>query len=740
MDNKQQTADWVVRLQAIQRIQQDIVEHGYLGQALHATRCFLDNFQHEALGNRLAEIEQDYRLMCDFLRKGFPDEKREMLYERLLDKLYGLTHDIELDYRIVNDPKVGAYARAKSFVDLNMESVKSNLEAFVTDLAMASLETEKEKTAKIKTLHANHQQYIQALFSALLFSHQWSREFAQGMGELLVSPTIDSNDAMALVACIMLGAIMTGDPERELALVNIYERATETNIKQRALVGWVFGLHGLRIDKFPTLAKRVESLLDDAKVREELAELQIQVIYCRNAQRDNEKLRKDIMPTLLRHQSFEMDGLSVREKEDDTLDDILNPDAADRKMEEMENSIRKMMEMRDQGVDIYFGGFSQMKRFSFFNTLCNWFMPFIPEHPQLQHIDSEFLHSGMVRAIMSSGSFCESDKYSFVLGTSSIFNKLPDNIKEMLNSGNVAMMGMESANVDPTDKSYVRRMYLQDLYRFFTLCDARGMFPNPFESQRFLFMAGKPMRSKMANEARRIQRFLLKQKMLDSLTRLFYQYKELENIDDMRMEARIKMRERKYLEAQAIYSQIVEIAPDDDRAVMGLAQAAFNVGNYAEAATQYKKLYERYPRREGVVLNLAISLINDDRAAESMQLLYRLEYENPSDANVKRALAWGYLWLGNAERAKELYDKILCGCDCDSSDHLNAGYCNWVLRDVGGAVELFKIAVKEDGGNVSSTQDMMDWFAQDAKLLDKYNIGNTERKLVAGMVVASDTL
>ena len=61
---------------------------------------------------------------------------------------------------------------------------------------------------------------------------------------------------------------------------------------------------------------------------------------------------------------------------------------------------------------------------------------------------------------------------------------------------------------------------------------------------------------------------------------------------------------------------------------------------------QYKKLYERYPQRGGVVLNLAISLINDDRAAESMQLLYRLEYENPSDANVKRALAWGYLWLG----------------------------------------------------------------------------------------------
>ena len=228
--------------------------------------------------------------------------------------------------------------------------------------------------------------------------------------------------------------------------------------------------------------------------------------------------------------------------------------------------------------------------------------------------------------------------------------------------------------------------------------------------------------------------------MLDSLTRLFYQYKELENIDDMRMEARIKMRERKYFEAQAIYSQIVEIAPDDDRAVMGLAQAAFNVGNYAEAATQYKKLYERYPQRGGVVLNLAISLINDDRAAESMQLLYRLEYENPSDANVKRALAWGFLWLGNAERAKELYDKILCGGDCDSSDHLNAGYCNWFLRDVGGAVELFKIAVKEDGGNVSSTQDMMDWFAQDAKLLDKYNIGNTERKLVADMVVASNTL
>lgn len=42
-----------------------------------------------------------------------------------------------------------------------------------------------------------------------------------------------------------------------------------------------------------------------------------------------------------------------------------------------------MMDMREKGVDIYFSGFSQMKRFPFFSSLVNWFVPFISIIPNL---------------------------------------------------------------------------------------------------------------------------------------------------------------------------------------------------------------------------------------------------------------------------------------------------------------------------------------------------------------------
>lgn len=735
MDNYQQSPDWTSQLQHLQRIRQNVTASGYLGEALSRTRTFLKSFQYDSLVSRLEEIESDYKLMCDFLKKGYHDDKRQELYDKLLDKLYTLLCDIELDFRRVNDPAVISYAPAKSILELNVETVKHKLEAFVSNVAMVSLDPEKIRDATLKSLYADHYQYIRPLFNTLVFSHQWSHEFAMELARLLISPTIDANDAQLLVSATMLGAILSGDAERVLALLHIYEHARNVRCRQRALVGWVFALHGLSLSMSPQVSRQIQTLLRKPTVRAELLELQIQVVYCRNAKRDNEKLKKDIMPTLLRNQNFEITGLGIKEKEENPLDDILNPDAADQKMEEMEKSIRKMIDMREQGVDIYFGGFSQMKRFSFFYTLCNWFMPFTSEHPQLQHLAPEFLRSNMVNNILDSGLFCESDKYSFVLGTSSVFRNLPANLKEMLNSGNVAMMGMGEQNIDTQDPSYIRRMYLQDLYRFFSLCDAHRIFENPFESWQFLFMANDVFRNQLGEEARHIQKFLLKQKMYSSLSYLFYSYKDPDNTEDMRMEANLKMRSRKYMEARAIYARLCENAPDDEHAMTGYAQACFYVEDYGEAAQLYERLHRRHPEHRNLALNLAISQINSDNADAGMKLLYRLDYENERDVNVKRALAWGHLWLNHLEQADALYQEILTHKACNASDYLNAGYCNWFAGRVDLAITLIKQSVAASGNVMKSVEDLMRQFEKDRLLINKYDIGDIEQKMVAELAM-----
>lgn len=229
----------------------------------------------------------------------------------------------------------------------------------------------------------------------------------------------------------------------------------------------------------------INRLLDDGHVREEIVELQMQTIYCMNAEQDTEEIRKNFMPTLLKNQNLEITRYGIKEKEEDPMDDILHGDETDKRMEEMEERVRQMADMQKRGVDIYFGGFSKMKRFGFFYTLCNWFMPFYSHHPGLEHLSPEVLNSGFLKSLLSVGPFCDSDKYSFSLGLASIFDKLPGNIKELLDNTESAKV-LGDSGIDVTTPAYLRRQYLQDLYRFFRINDSRGLFYDPFPEKKVI--------------------------------------------------------------------------------------------------------------------------------------------------------------------------------------------------------------------------------------------------------------
>lgn len=103
------------------------------------------------------------------------------------------------------------------------------------------------------------------------------------------------------------------------------------------------------------------------------------------------------------------------------------------------------MNMQKAGSDIYFGGFSQMKRFPFFYKAANWFCPFYIENPEISSSIDKMENTSLVSNILENGPFCDSDKYSFTLAVSSVIAHLPENIKEMLNTKEAIMpaMGME---------------------------------------------------------------------------------------------------------------------------------------------------------------------------------------------------------------------------------------------------------------------------------------------------------
>lgn len=77
----------------------------------------------------------------------------------------------------------------------------------------------------------------------------------------------------------------------------------------------------------------VASVLEGNGVANEIADLQKQIIFCMNAEQDNNTIQRDIMPELMKNNNLNITRFGITEKEDDPMNDIFDPGASDRAME-----------------------------------------------------------------------------------------------------------------------------------------------------------------------------------------------------------------------------------------------------------------------------------------------------------------------------------------------------------------------------------------------------------------------
>lgn len=724
----------------LQQIRNVITSEQNVGEALKSLRSFIKANKLHAFDARIIRIESDYELMKSYMRKGLNDPQFEEVYDRLLKALYVLNADVQLAVFLNENPSYQAAYMDVQSLDADFDAIKTRLEAFVQDIALLSLESQEEQKVRKQELYDRHQQYVNKLFNALLVSPQWNESTAEFAQELLLSPTIDAVDAQLLLSGVMLSVIQLFDIHQFQTLVQVYRQATDPHLRQRALVGIVLSLPENEGDIYPEIQQAINTLCQDEQTCRELVELQMQMFYCMNADADNEKLQKDIIPSLMKGSNISISRAGIVEKEEDEVDEMLNPGAADQAMEEMERNFNQMMNMQKAGSDIYFGGFSHMKRFAFFMTLSNWFVPFYEEHPGLRQVNDKLGGNKFMQLLLESGPFCDSDKYSFVLGLSSIIDKIPQNMREMLDNQDVfgTTVGME----EKSNPAYVRRMYLQDLYRFYRIYHNKNDFHNPFdtsavENSAFFVICPYFRESPLKDRVMEVGKFLYKHHFYRELWQLLGAYKDSDDIEYWRLAAMASYREKDYLSADKAYTNVLEMNADDMPAIRGKALTGFYLEKYEQAVEYNRRLLELDATNEHVQLNLAVSLMNNDEIEEGMSLLFKLNYDHPENLSIQRSLAWGYLRQKKPQQAAPIYKRLLANQHRMPTDCLNAGYCQWFLSNMEEAVNLFKQYVAETnkerplpGGNTL----LHDVFAMDADLLQQYGIGMKEAFVMEDLV------
>ena len=77
-----------------------LVEKNKLGRAIRAARSFVDAHPHMVYDGELERIEGDFRLMLDYMKRGFNDPQRADVYNNIGDRLYRFACDMRMAYHI----------------------------------------------------------------------------------------------------------------------------------------------------------------------------------------------------------------------------------------------------------------------------------------------------------------------------------------------------------------------------------------------------------------------------------------------------------------------------------------------------------------------------------------------------------------------------------------------------------------------------------------------------------------
>ena len=684
--------------------------------------------------SELEAVKNDYQLMVDYMERGFTDDKRASLYLSLLQRLYRVAADLEISWRCKNVIVYVDAFRISDHLNTSHDFIRSVLESFVSDVAMLSLLPEAERTEKAKDLYDRHQVFINRLFNTLWTSCQWSDDDCAFYTGLILSPMVDVVDQQLLVSAVTLGAMNQFDINKFKALTTVYQQSTDERVRQRALVGWVLSVFE-GMDIFPEQDEIIRKLCENKDTIRELYTLQIQFFYSQDTEKDNEKLQRDIMPYLVEGSNITIGRLGIVEKEEDSLENILNQDAEDKRMEQMEEKVRKMMEMQKQGSDIYFGGFRQMKRFPFFNDLANWFTPFYIDHPALRTTIERIGQPNILETITNQGNFCESDKYSLAFAMESIINQIPGNIKEMMGSeGAFAPMG---TTLDKSNPTYICRAYIQDLYRFFRLYRSSNELINPFidnhkssfVADTFFFVYKSFIGTGLDEYKMRLALYLYKHKNMDKLVELMSTF-HVEDANYNILMGYINLYFGKPDVAYQIFNMVLQEDTENQWALKGMARAAMDCEDYDTAEHTYSQLLRLEPDNINYAVKRCVTLLKTERYAEAREELFRLDYQYPDNMNVKRVFAWTMLLDKSLDKASQLYDLILSDAPM-AEDYLNSGYCWWAKGNIGQAKNSFQAWITMTKGNKDR---LLEEIRNDQKVLDLYGITEIDCLLMVNLI------
>jgi tetratricopeptide (TPR) repeat protein len=537
-------------------------------------------------------------------------------------------------------------------------------------------------------------------------------------------------DKSILVSALTLSLIRYFDPDKINLLLDFYEKKEE-QVWERALAGLFicFYHHDRRLHLYPEVVHRLKLLKGSKKLEKSLVSLIIQFLKAKETEKVTKKIREEILPEMLRMKSTLDEKLNI--------DDILgsagtedkNPDwkTVFKDAPDLYSKIEAFTNMQVEGSDVFLGAFAMLKRFPFFDSFYNWFLPFHKDNEDLAEAlknESDSFDTALFTEGLERSSFmCNSDKYSFCLNIKYMPSQQKTMMMELFNMELKAMNEMEQTDelLDNTLRERtIYTQYLQDLYRFYKLHPIKKEFDDVF-GEEIDFQHSNLFRLLLEDKTvlRNIGEFYFERGYYQQAINIFEGLCiTLENAELFEKTGYCYQELGDYARALDYYHKAELSDRPKEWVLRKIAWCSRKSGDYDAALDYYRQLERLKPDDLVAQTCIGHTLLDKQEYEQALKYYFKVEYMDPDNLRIHRPIAWCSFVLGRFDNAGKYLRKVI-EKEGNRNDYMNLGHVAWCTGDKRGAIELYRKSLEQAGND-------FDWFTEmmkeDSRYLVKYGV------------------
>jgi len=680
---------------------------------------------------QLETFSENYKTLLHYALDGYHDPQQQTILNNLCAAMLGMADEIRQN---MLEGQLPFIRHEQEFVTTQLGADEVTMMRHIEEIF-----TTREVNRLVHNTEMLPMTQVEAIFKQIWLTGKLSHEQFELIQKINRSEQIEWHEKSLIVSALNLSLLHYFDQQKMLILLEFIEHH-EPQVYQRALTGLILGLivYNNRLAFYPSILDGIRKLASDETIIPEIELVLMQLLMAQETDKITREFEEEVLPEMKKMMPKIEDKLQLNDLTEDEELEGKNPGWKEmiEDVPGLFQKIEKFSKMQMEGGDVFMSTFKLLKRFDFFNSMSNWFVPFHRDHPDIKGSFSEHeeINNRLIESLEKAFYICNSDKYSFAIN----FRAIPDQQRTMIVTNfeaEFAQMKEMASEEQIFDQSLTSNavyiQHIQDLYRFYKLFPARAEFDDVFQRKirlselRFYddYFYRKGFEEKVASFHFDNENYFDAIEVYEDIMKRHGPGREyFEKIGYCQQKTG---RFRKAIE----YYRKAELFDADRQWILKkLGWCSLKLKDYPQALTYFKEASSQQPDDVNLMMQVGQCHLNLKDYENGFHQYAKIRFFKPEELKILRPLAYCQFVIGKIDLAEEVYAQIFSLTSSPSAyDLMNAAHVKLCSGQTREAMHLYRQALLQ---NTPGPRQLMEAFDEDSQYLAKNGVPASDIPLI----------